>query len=189
MSVLARQVFGFLYYESLAPEQFQLGWELLTVSSLTVVLFTAVQATSAILQGLGKQRIPMYSLVAGVGCKILMNYILVGIPGFHIHGGPFASIVCYTVSLVPNLFFVCRYAEIRFNFKQWILKPALAACIMGLVVLGLRSFLPFHRLTTLLEVAVGVAVYLLAALRLGAMNKKDIKTFTGRLRQKRRNQP
>ena len=186
MSVLARQVFGFLYYESLAPDQFQTGWELLTVSSLTVVLFTAVQATSAILQGLGKQKIPMYTLIAGVSCKILMNYIIVGIPGVNIHGGPFASIVCYTVSLVPNLYFVCKYAEIRFNAKEWILKPAFSALIMAVVVWGLRSLLPFHRLTTILEVAVGVGVYLLAAIRIKAMNTADLAVFTRRLQRKRR---
>ncbi|MBR2823522.1 MAG: polysaccharide biosynthesis protein [Clostridia bacterium] len=182
MSVLARQIFGFLYYESLAPGQFQLGWELLTVSSLTVVLFTAVQATSAILQGLGKEKIPMYTLVAGVGCKILMNYILVGIPGFHIHGGPFASIVCYTVSLIPNLYYVCKYAEIGFRVKEWILKPAMAAGIMGLAVWGLRTVLPFSRIFTLLEVAVGVGVYGAAGLALGAMDRSDVTALVGRLR-------
>ena len=181
MSVLAKQIFGFLYYESLSRDQFQLGWELLTVSSLTVVLFTVVQATSAILQGLGKEKIPMYTLVAGVSFKILMNYILVGIPGFHIHGGPFASIVCYSVSLAPNLYFVCKYAEIRFRLKDWILKPALAAGAMGLAVWGLRTLLPFGRLFTLLEVALGIVVYIVAALLLGAMDRADLKTILNRL--------
>ena len=186
MSVLAKQVFGFLYYESLDPEEFRLGWELLTVSSLTVVLFTAVQATSAILQGLGKQRIPMYTLIAGVSCKILMNYILVGIPGFHIHGGPFASIVCYSVSLIPNLYYVCRYAEIRPNLKDWILKPAVAAAGMGVMVWALRSVLPFHRVYTVLEVLAGVAVYLFIAFRVGAMGRDDLRSLTSRLRGRRK---
>lgn len=186
MSVLAKPVFGFLYFESLAPEQFQIGWELLTVSSLTVVLFTAVQATSAILQGLGKQRIPMYTLIAGVSCKIIMNYILVGIPGFHIHGGPFASIVCYSVSLIPNLYYVCRYADIPLNLKEWILKPAMAAALMGLAVWSLQLILPFHRLCTLVEVAVGIGVYFLAAFCIGAMDRADLNAFIGRLHRRRK---
>lgn len=65
------------------------GSTLLMVSSLTVVLFTVVQATSSILQGVRKQRIPMYTLVAGVVCKIALNYTLVGIPGFNIHARRF----------------------------------------------------------------------------------------------------
>ena len=186
MSVLARPVFGFLYLESLKPDQFQTGWELLTVSSLTIVLFTVVQATSGILQGLGKQRIPMYTLIAGVSCKILMNYILVGIPGVHIHGGPYASIICYSVSMIPNLFFVCRYTRLRFNWKEWLLKPALAAGLMGIVVYGLQLALPLHRLCTILEVAAGVAVYGLSAWKLGLLADVNLLgRLTHRLKRRR----
>ncbi len=34
----------------------------------------------------------MYTLVAGVVCKIALNYTLVGIPGFNIHGAPISSL-------------------------------------------------------------------------------------------------
>ena len=185
MSILAKQIFGFLYYESLKPEQFQTGWELLTVSSLTVVLFTVVQATSGILQGLGKQRIPMYTLIAGVSCKILMNYILVGIPGVNIHGGPYASIVCYTVSLIPNLYFVCKYAHLSFNWKDWLLRPMIASAAMGLVIFVLRSVLPFHRLCTLAEVAAGVAVYGLAAWKLKLISTEEISALRRKITRKK----
>jgi len=177
MSILAREVFGFLYYESLSKDMFQVGWELLTVSSLTIVLFTAVQATSAILQGLGKQKIPMYTLIAGVSCKIIMNYILIGIPNINIHGGPYASIICYAVSLIPNLYFVCKYACVPFNFKDWILKPALATAIMGCAVYLLKLILPFGRITTLLMIAAGVVIYFFSAVKIGAIQESDIAVF------------
>ena len=186
MSVLARQIFGFLYFESLNPDQFQTGWELLTVSSLTIVLFTVVQATSGILQGLGKQRIPMYTLVAGVSCKILMNYILVGIPGVNIHGGPFASIVCYTVSMIPNLYFVCKYARLSFDWKNWMFKPLLSASVMGAVVYLLKSVLPLHRVWTLLEIAVGVGVYLAMAVWLKMVTPEDLSSIKRILSRRKR---
>ena len=186
MSVLAKQIFGFLYFESLSPDQFQTGWELLTVSSLTIVLFTAVQATSGILQGIGKQRIPMYTLIAGVSCKIVMNYILVGIPGINIHGGPIASITCYTVSLVPNLYFVCKYARLRFNFRDWLLKPALASAAMGIPVWILSRVLPFNRFFTLLEVAVGILIYAFAAVRFRILSPENLQLILKRLHIKGR---
>lgn len=90
MSVLSEQIFRFFYQDSsLSEAHLMTGSTLLMVSSLTVVLFTVVQATSSILQGVRKQRIPMYTLVAGVVCKIALNYTLVGIPGFNIHGARF----------------------------------------------------------------------------------------------------
>ena len=66
------------------------------------------------------------------------------------------------------------------------LKPALSAVIMGLVVWVLRSVLPFHRVFTILEVGVGVAVYALAAVWTGAANKEDLRSLTSRLRRKGR---
>ena len=185
MSILARQIFGFLYIESLKPEQFQTGWELLTVSSLTIVLFTVVQATSGILQGLGKQRIPMYTLIVGVTCKIIMNYILVGIPGINIHGGPFASIICYSASMIPNLYFVCKYAHLSFNLKEWVIKPAIAAFAMGIIVWGLRTLLPLNRVFTILEVATGIAIYSLTAIKLGIISADELSIIKRRLGRKR----
>lgn len=186
MSILAKQIFGFLYLESLKPDQFQTGWELLTFSSLTVVLFTVVQATSGILQGLGKQHIPMYTLIAGVTCKIVMNYILVGIPGLNIHGGPYASIACYTVSMVPNLYYVCKYGKLTFNWKEWVLKPGLCSAAMGLAVFALRELLPMSRICTILEVGVGILVYGLAAWKLGLLSESDLSSILRRLTHKRK---
>lgn len=175
MSLLSHQMIHFFYAGKLNAEHMRIAGELLSVSSLTVVLFTVVQATSGILQGLHKQKIPMYTLVLGVGLKILLNYILVAIPGINIHGGPIASIVCYTASMIPNLLAVCKHAHLRFDWMGWIVRPMLATLMMGLVVLLLRTLLPIGRLYTILEVAVGAAVYAAAAIAIRAMSKDEIK--------------
>lgn len=184
MSLLAKPIISFFYSGALTADQLNEAASLLTVSSLTVVLFTVVQATSAILQGLQKQRIPMYTLAAGVLCKILLNYFLVAIPHLNIHGGPIASIVCYSVSMIPNLIFVVYYAHLPFNWSGWVIRPALAAACMGVVVWLLKSVLPITHLTTILEIAVGVAVYIFTAFLFRAITKKDLSAFR-RVRRKR----
>ncbi|MBQ6562404.1 MAG: polysaccharide biosynthesis protein [Clostridia bacterium] len=183
MSLLAKPIIYFFYSGALTASQINEAASLLTVSSLTVVLFTVVQATSAILQGLQKQRIPMYTLAAGVLCKILLNYFLVAIPGVNIHGGPIASIVCYSVSMVPNLVFVVYYTKMRFNWLGWVLRPALATACMGVAVWGLRSVLPVSHLFTILEIGIGIAVYLGAAFLFHAITKQDLAAFR-RVRRK-----
>ena len=180
MSVLAEPIMRFFYENTMEEAYLINGGQLLAVSSMTIVLFTVVQATSSILQGLGKQRIPMYTLVAGVVCKVILNYVLVGIPGIGIHGAPIASLVCYTVSLVPNLYYVLKYGKVRFNPTGWLVRPGIAAAAMGLAVWLLRLILPSHRLLTLLEVAVGVAVYAAAALSIKAVTKEDLRAFRRR---------
>ena len=126
----------------------------------------------------------MYTLIAGVTCKIVMNYILVGIPGINIHGGPYASIICYTVSMVPNLYFVCRYAHLKFNFPDWVIKPGLSALLMGIVVWLLKTFLPTNRLFTLIEVMAGIAVYILVSYKLGVVSQREISFLKSFLRRK-----
>lgn len=173
MSLLSKEIISFFYASTLTAEQLQITSELLSVSAMTVVLFTVVQATTSILQGVGKQHLPMYTLVAGVGCKILLNYTLVAIPGINIHGAPIASIVCYSVSMIPNLYFVIKYGKMRFNWMGWIVRPGAATACMGVVVYTLRCILPMNRFITILEIAVGVAVYIAAALALKAVSISD----------------
>ena len=180
MSLLSREIISFFYASTLTAEQLQVSSELLSVSALTVVLFTVVQATSSILQGLHKQRIPMYTLVAGVACKIALNYILVGIPEINIHGAPVASIVCYSVSMLPNLYFVLKYGKMRFNWSGWVLRPGAATLVMGLAVWGLKSLLPMNHFTTLLIIAIAVAVYVGVALLVKAVTPADFQALRRR---------
>ena len=180
MSVLAEPLMRFFYQGSIVEEQLVLGGQLLSMSGLTIVLFTVVQATTSVLQGLGKQRIPMYTLLAGVVCKIILNYVLIAIPAINIHGAPIASLVCYTVSMVPNLYYMLKYTRSRMNWLGWIVRPGLATAAMGIAVWALREWLPVNRLTVLVEVAAGVVVYAAAALALKAITKEDLRAFRRR---------
>ena len=180
MSVLAEPMMRFFYQGSIVEEQLILGGELLAMSSLTIVLFTVVQATTSVLQGLGKQRIPMYTLLAGVICKIILNYVLIAIPSINIHGAPIASLVCYTVSMVPNLYYMLKYTRSRMNWMGWVVRPGLATAAMGIVVWALRELLPMNRLTVIVEVAAGVIVFAIAALALKAITKDDLRAFRRR---------
>ncbi len=182
MSVLAKPIVSFFYggVREFTPDKIQLASELLMFSAMTVVLFTVVQATSSILQGLRKQKIPMYTMIAGVAVKILMNYILIGTPGIHIHGGPYASIACYSVVMIVNIIYVCRYTGMRFNTVDWVLRPGAAALCMGIVVWLLRTFLPLNRVLTIAEVLAGVIVYGVAAILFKVLSLDDLRNLLRR---------
>ena len=181
MSMLAEPILAVLYGNTgrYTPEQIHLGGELLTFSALTIILFTQVQATSGILQGLRKQRIPMYTLLAGVAMKIALNYTLVRIPGFDIHGAPLASLLCYTVSMVPNLYYVSKYSGLRLSLQDLLLRPGLAAAVMALAVWGLQRLIGFGRLCRslpllLLVILAAACVYVAAAALTRAIHREDI---------------
>ena len=186
MSVLAKQIVSFFYsnVREFTPEKIQLASELLTFSAMTVVLFTVVQATSSILQGLRKQKIPMYTMIAGVAVKILLNYILIGTPGVHIHGGPYASIACYLIVMIVNTYYVCKYTRMPFDCLNWVIRPGAAAAAMGIFVWLLQKYLPMNRAMTIIEIIFGVAVYGISAVLLKVLSVNDIKKL---LRRKGRN--
>ena len=148
--------------------------ELLSLSSLTIVLFTVVQSTSGILQGLRKQRIPMYTLMAGVVVKVLLNYTLIGMPSINIYGAPIASLTCYTISMLPNLWYVRKYTGMKPDLKGILLRPALATALMGAVLALAIRLLPSGRLWTLVLVALGVCTYAAFALLTGALTRDDL---------------
>ncbi len=188
MSMLAKPIV-YLCYGSSGRFTFNdlvLAGSLLEFSACTIILFTMVQATSGILQGAGKQKIPMLTLVAGVVCKIILNAILVSNRNISIHGAPIASLVCYTVSMVPNLYYSCKYTGCRFSVVDVILRPLAASAVMGGAVwvvyhaiCSKEQFLPFmsfskRALLVVASIAVGAVVYLLAAFLFKAIHTEDL---------------
>jgi len=185
LSMLSSEIVYFLYGDvsSFTPAKLRLASELLTFSALTVVLFTVVQATSSILQGLRKQRLAMYTMIAGVAVKILLNYLLIGTPGIDIHGGPYASIACYLLVMILNIVFVCKSAGMSFDWVSWVFKPAAASALMGIAVWILKLILPFGRISTILEILLGISVFAVSAWLLKAIKPEDLSVLRRRKRR------
>lgn len=184
MSILAKPILFLFYSGSYTAEHLTIAGKLLQTSAMTIGLFTMVQATSGILQGCGKQRIPMYTLLAGVACKVLLNFLMVRIPALNIHGAPIASLVCYTVSMAPNLYYVVKYAARRFPVTDIVLRPLAATLAMGAVVwllwqkLFTESYLSAGRgklmIAVIVCVAAGIAVYVVCAVLFKAVRSEDL---------------
>ena len=188
MSMLARQILTMIYSFP-SREALQQTAELLSMSSYTIVLFTVVQASSGILQGLRKQRIPMYTLLVGVTLKILMNYNLIGIRDINIYGAPLGSLVCYLVSMLPNLYYVHKYAHLPYDPLNIFLKPLAATLAMGGVIYGLQKLLPSSRLITMVLILAGIAAYAAFGLLFGALDRNDLRPLLRRLNRKRARRP
>ena len=65
------------------------------------------------------------------------------------------------------------------------IKPAIAAFAMGIIVWGLRTLLPLNRVFTILEVATGIAIYSLTAIKLGIISADELSIIKRRLGRKR----
>jgi len=180
MSLLAEPILFLLFGRggSYTTDQLRMGAQLLEISSLTIVFFTLVQASSGILQALHQQRIPMFTLAAGVACKVALNYSLVRVPWINIGGAPYASLLCYLVSLVPNLYYVHRYAGLRLDMSQLLLRPLGASAVMAApllvsrLLLGARLGRSWSAMG--LTVLAAAAIYGVSAYALGAIRHQDL---------------
>ncbi len=180
MSLLAEPILQLLFSgEQYSVYQLSQGARLLEISSLTIVLFTMVQSTSGILQGLGKQRIPMYTLAFGIVLKILLNQVLVRIPAINIHGAPFASLLCYAASLIPNLYYVSKYTGLRIDIGDTFLRPAAACGIMSAFVVIVKLIfsdrLNHSFVLLFITIVLAAAIYLFFAEKLGCIKLPNIK--------------
>lgn len=184
MSMLSRQLLDLIYHFN-TPEALDVTARLLSMSSMTIVLFTVVQSTSGILQGLRKQRIPMYTLMVGVAVKIFLNYTLIGMPAIHIYGAPIASISCYLLSMLPNLYFVHKYTGMKADGWNVAGKPALATALMAAVLFAAIRLLPEGGVWTLALVAIGVGAYALFAVLTGAITQEEFAPILRRFGRKR----
>ena len=183
MSMLSRHLLDLIYHFN-TPEALDVTANLLSLSSLTIVLFTVVQSTSGILQGLRKQRIPMYTLMIGVAVKVFLNYTLIGMPQVNIYGAPIASITCYTLSMAPNLYYVHKYTGMKPDVWNVAGRPALATAGMAAVLFVSMKLLPCHGVWTLIQVMIGVAAYAGFAVLTGAVDKEILASILRRFRRK-----
>lgn len=183
MAVLARPIIVLLFDHGNAfdsPEQITITAELLAVSALSVILLSIVQSTNGALQGIGRVKVPMYSLAAGAIVKVILNYVLVGIPQLNIHGAPIGTIALYGLSAGINLYFVRRYTGVRLHPMALIVRPGLACAGMGaaawIVQWGLRGPLGAN-FATVVAIVAAVPVYLAFSLLLGAVGREELLFF------------
>ncbi|MDF2591723.1 MAG: Polysaccharide biosynthesis protein [Clostridia bacterium] len=98
-----------------------------------VIFLTLVQTLTAILQGMGKEKIPVLNLAIGAFVKIIVTYTLTSIPSINVRGAAIGTVAAYAIASILNLRAVIKYQKKDFNYKQLFGKPILATVVMSLV--------------------------------------------------------
>ena len=181
MGLLAHQILRLLYASE--PENCLVtGGELLTVMSAAVFFIAVVQTTTGILQGLGKPSYPVKTLAIGIVFKILLNYVLIGVPRINVLGAAYASVACYGIAAVGNVYMVLKLSGTRLRVGSAVVRPALAAGGMAAVVWAFVRFAGPHlgnTTETLGAVCVGVATYAVLAFALRALSPEELSMIPG----------
>ncbi|MBE6652061.1 MAG: polysaccharide biosynthesis protein [Ruminococcaceae bacterium] len=108
VAVFAEDILALLFAGQ--PEAITQAAPWLSLLGLSIPAACLVTLTGAMLQAAGKANRPIVSMLLGVGCKILLAYVLLGRPDWGMVGAPVSSLVCDTVIVMVNLYFLLRHA-------------------------------------------------------------------------------
>ncbi|MCR5522502.1 MAG: polysaccharide biosynthesis C-terminal domain-containing protein [Clostridia bacterium] len=154
-------------------------------------LFTPIIAISIpvtnMLQAVGRADIPMKTVAVAAVVKIVLNYILVGIPKINIYGAVAGTVIFYILIVGMNMIFLLRISKVKVNWKNVFLKPLVSAVLCGItafaahgVIIKLfpgdttQSVLNSDTLGTLVGIALAVVVYAITILLLKGFTREDI---------------
>lgn len=160
MIVLAEPIMLLLY--PLQPESAVNAASCLAILAMGIVFLATVQTLTGVLQGVGKQVIPVRNLFFGAIVKIVATYILTGIPSINVRGAAMGTVMAYFVASLLNLLSVKKYTHTVIDFKLTFIKPLVSATVMGVVVIFAYRFMLSglgNSLATLLAIIIGAIVY------------------------------
>ena len=159
----------------------------LRILGIALIFICLMILTNAILQTYGKEKLPIFTVIAGGVVKVVMNYILVGNPEINIHGAPISTLCCYLTICVLNLFFVWKYSPQKPRYIQLFVKPVFASAVMGAAawavcglvsrVLSGHSAYGVNALATFCGILAGVVVYGILVIALRILRAEDVKSL------------
>ena len=179
--VLADPIIALLYFNNPADTILSVG-SLLKTLSIGVVFLTLVQALSSILQGLGKPMIPAINLFVGAGAKVILSYVLTGMPSINISGAAISTVVAFMVAAVLDLIFVIKYSNINISAKDVFLRPFISALGMGAAAFLSYKFLSVFlteagrspKLATVAAILIAAIVYGILLILTGTITSQDL---------------
>ncbi len=162
MIVLARPIM-LLFYRS---QQDSIANAASCLSFYAVGLFflASVHALTGVLQGIGRQGIPVKNLFIGAVVKVVITYVLTRIPAVNVRGAAIGTTCAYIVAAWLNLVAVRRYTGMKFDLKLMFAGPAISSLVMGAAAFGVYRILSArmgNAVSTLAAVFIGVVIYVI----------------------------
>ena len=178
MAALSQPILQLLYGGK-QPDIPYMCKDILIVFGLSLFLYALSSPVTTLLQAIGKAKIPAISFGCACAVKIVLNYILVGIPQFNIKGAAISTVACYAISVVVNMIFLIKYTKVKINFVSVALKPVIASALSGATAWGtytiISKIMSFSsNITTCIAIVAAGVIYVAALLLLKALSKEDV---------------
>ena len=153
---------------------------LLSVLAASVFFSCLMTVTNAVLQAYGKERKPIISMFCGAAVKIILSYILIGIPEVNIFGAPISTLVCDITVTAINVYHIRKTTDCLNNMFDLFFKTivsatlAIGACGVGYYGMIYFGIVRETGLLTLAVIGATAIMYILLVMRIGAVSRDEL---------------
>ena len=106
------------------------GYLILKYSSISIIMTLLIQTINSYLQGIRKMKIQIFSIAIATIIKLILNIILLQHERLGIFGAIISNLVSYMCMLFVLIYYLIKEEKIKFETKQFLIKPVFLAIIM-----------------------------------------------------------
>lgn len=131
-----------------------------------------------LLQAIGRPSAPVKNIAVGAVIKIVVNYILVGIPSINILGAPIGTVCCYAYIAIADFYCIVKYSCVVPSIFTTVIKPLAAAGVCAASAyfsnMGLSAVLSGSRLAVVGAIGIAAIAYVVALAVFKCITKDDV---------------
>lgn len=161
-------VFAAPIIKLLFGQEFLPGVAALQILAAGMLFFTLYTISSSISQGLGKPRLPMYVLIAGITVDLILSLTL--IPTYGINGAAVATSLASLTIMATLMWSTLKLANVKLPLMEYG-KIILASLVMGAVFM----FFPSTVLFLIIGIIISPFLYLGVLAIIGGLKFEDLK--------------
>ncbi|MCQ2553109.1 MAG: polysaccharide biosynthesis protein [Clostridia bacterium] len=178
MIVLSKPIMKLLYPRQVASAVSAAGC--LAIYAVGMIFFSIIHTLTGILQGMGKQIIPVLNLCVGAVVKVVVTYTLTGVDFINVKGAAIGTVCAYFVAAILNYTAMKRYTHAKVDFNVTIVKPIIASAVMAAIawlvyMAAVHNF--GNAMSTLLAILAGMVVYAIMIFATRAITAEDLETI------------
>lgn len=177
LTVLSHPIMSLLYGNKRTAGEVYIASSVLVILGLAAIFSSTSTPLCSILQAVGRVDLPVKLLTIGVAIKIILNYVLVGIPEINIQGAGIGSLVCYGFVSAMAVYFICKETGIVPDLISVFIRPlicGICCAVAAYAAYGLVSSVISAKISTILAILIAGVIYLIALFAFRAITKDDV---------------
>lgn len=185
MAILSKDLLNIMYGVS---DSVTISATVMALYGCFTFIMAAAQPLINMLQAIGRADVPMKAVGFAAVAKVVVNFVLVGIPGMNILGAIVGTFCFYIITVSYNLNALIKETGVKLSYKSVFFKPLLCALMCGTgawAVSGIcRKFMPAFEfgsrissstVSAVIGIIAAVVIYVLALLFTKSIVRDDVK--------------